>query len=185
MTTTTRPRYLNLPSPQARHLHDTGSLLFVEACKPQPPALCRYEINGSRDKAICIFNEPSLPGGIGFCPPDPTSADQFIVSPLGKPGDVVFCTSEGFSGTYSRNTFITSVECRRVATITNIEAEACGHAGKKHYIGQGSAMLVSPSDEFAEHWDRRHRRRGPEFGFERAWGFFYRLSLQQAGEVRS
>jgi len=55
--------------------------------KPQPPAGCRYEINGNRNKACCLFNCPDLPGGVGFCPPKPQSKDHLLPCPYGKPGD--------------------------------------------------------------------------------------------------
>lgn len=73
---------------------------------------------------------------------------------------------------------IKSVECRRVATITEVESRQTGIALAS--VRDWETVTMTPArDEFAEHWHRRHRRRGPEYGFESAWGFFYTLTLEK------
>ncbi len=54
---------------------------------PQPPAGCYYAINGNHDKACCLFEDNSMPGGLRCVPPTPTSSDHLLPCPYGRPGD--------------------------------------------------------------------------------------------------
>jgi len=55
--------------------------------KPEPPCNSRYEISESRAFALCLFDAPHLPGGMGFCPPTPRSKDHRLPNPYGVPGE--------------------------------------------------------------------------------------------------
>lgn len=67
-----------------------------ELISPPPPHGCEYRINGNHDKACCVFPDERYPGGIGFCPPTPTSADHLLPCPYGGPGSKVW-VAEPFS----------------------------------------------------------------------------------------
>lgn len=75
-----KPRALTLRDYEARKLAQDGRVLIVREVKPQPPALCRYEMNQSRIAALCLFDAPELPGGMGFCPPAVVDLDRLEVA---------------------------------------------------------------------------------------------------------
>jgi hypothetical protein len=55
--------------------------------KPQPAHGCRYEMNGAGTHALHLADEPTMPGGLRFVPPTPTSRDHRLACPYGQPGD--------------------------------------------------------------------------------------------------
>ena len=57
---------------------------ILRAIHPQPPHLCRYEINGAGSHALCLHGHGA---NMLFVPPLATSADYRLPCPFGKAGD--------------------------------------------------------------------------------------------------
>lgn len=70
--------------PMVRAILDGRKTQTRRMVKPQPPAGCRYEINGAYSHALCLSGE----GAAMLCvPPTPRSTDHRLPCPYGAPGD--------------------------------------------------------------------------------------------------
>jgi hypothetical protein len=119
------------------HPHEAAATLLIRPVEPQPQCA---------DGPIYIAQDNSKPpqwwawfaddGG-------PSEADEpycRIPCPW-KPGDVVALGE-------ARRARIVSVACKRVESVTDVEAEAAGFFGGKETDGE----RIYPADEFRSHW---------------------------------
>src|ERR1041385_4565813 len=90
MSTTTKARPIIMSAHSVRAILAGKKTQTRRVIKPQPPCRCYYEVNGAGTHALCLFEDVTQPGGLGFCPPTGTSKDHRLPCPYGVPGDVLW-----------------------------------------------------------------------------------------------
>lgn len=184
-TTTRKPRPYNATPQQARHLLRERRLLVVDACKFQP-------VNFEKYSAVAYGQEfPYQPGDVvPLREPIRYSLEHdnyYYVADNNGCGTLAYIQMSGIAkqdiparqipeSAIRLHPVVESVECRRVNSITDEEAQAAAFTGLHDDDWPLGFML--PRFEFAADWNRRYRRCGEQFGFDRSWAWFTTFVLK-------
>lgn len=83
-----KERPILFSAPMVRAILNDRKYQTRRIVKPQPPASCRYEINGNHNKAICLADDSvDVPERPWFVPPYVDKAQCYVECPYGQPGD--------------------------------------------------------------------------------------------------